>query len=178
MGPLQTFWSFRRRNPGGVPIRIDADIQNGFGPETITFGENLPCGVYSINVFVNGRSTNLPTGSAVVSVYQPDNPVPINTFVSNPPSNTKNWNPFECVVGLSRVQTARLTRCESRSYVVTLVDPVTRQRQYQIIPKNNYNTITSPLARLPTCVQDIQWCGAAALPAPLLVVLAVWLAAL
>jgi len=140
----QVLWSFRRRNPGGVPVRIDQDIQRGYGPETITFGENLPCGVYSIYVASVGKSVYIPSNGAFITVYGDNSPVPLfgSPFFSRPTiSNPTLWRVFD--------------------YVVT-VNAVTKVRSYQFVMRDLYtNGVGIPSVSTPglNCQNDLQWCA-------------------
>jgi len=80
-------------------IKLDVDERNGFGPETVTFG-NLPPGTYQIVVdtFTNGYA-DIRVGRPVVTLYLGRSSIPFKCTIS--PSCTaasRVWNVVNIVI--------------------------------------------------------------------------------
>ena len=143
----------RLRINGGTPWRLDRDATSGFGPETIRALDHLPCGNYEFYARVLGDDGGFRAGMATVSVFNDQLSEPLFTFQSGTPptGNSRGWWIF--------------------TYRVRLLNSITRERSYVIIPRNIYQNDPPPSTFDPQCTGDSQWCAVSAavrISAPLL----------
>ena len=125
---------------GGVPWRLDKDVVDGYGPETIRALNQLPCGDYEIYVSLLTEDTFFRSGTATVRVYSDTTPEPLFVFRSITPSgNFRGWHVL--------------------TYRVRVLNQETRERSYSIIPQLRYTNSQPSPGFLPQCAGDSQWCS-------------------